>query len=55
VVVVVLGGLTSLSIGIADLISSSSGGWSVARSILLIAGGALLLSVSPLLWRRRLQ
>jgi hypothetical protein len=52
VVVVVVGGVTSLLIGIADLVSSP-GGWGTARSILLIAGGAILLGLSPRLWRRR--
>jgi hypothetical protein len=53
VVVVVVGGVTSLLIGIADLISSA-GGWRIARSLLLIARGAILLGISQRLWWRRL-
>lgn len=54
VVIMVVGGVTSLLIGIAELISSPDG-WDIARSIVLVVGGAVLLSLSPLLWRRRLR
>jgi hypothetical protein len=45
VVAVVVGGVASLLIGIADL-RSSPGGWGIARSILLIVGGAILLDLA---------
>jgi hypothetical protein len=47
-----IGGLASLAIGVADLFSIQHL-WDFVRSILLIAGGVVILATFPAVWRHR--
>lgn len=48
-----IAGLLSVAIGVADLFSIQNG-WELMQSIVLIAGGGVILALLPAVWRQRL-
>jgi membrane protein YdbS with pleckstrin-like domain len=47
-----IAGLLSVAIGVADLFSIQNG-WELMQSIVLIAGGVVILALLPAVWRQR--